>query len=134
MDILLKITDPQSEGETPWKGFPPELIVEIVDLLQRSDGNIYYPVIQKASSFASRGALPPTEIIVALGSAGVFSAVFQVISSYLTKNKDREITLEHNGSKITIKGHSLPEEKELLQKLLIKVNDFKIVKKSDSRK
>jgi hypothetical protein len=53
-------------------------------------------------------------ILIALGSAGAFSAVYQVVVSYLGRNKERELVLEIGGNKLTVKGHSLPEEKELL--------------------
>ncbi|SRR5258708_9078624 len=58
------------------------------------------------------------DIIIALGSAGAFSTVYQVVSMYLTRSKDRELTLERKDIKITIKGHRLPEERELAQLLL----------------
>jgi hypothetical protein len=57
------------------------------------------------------------EIIIALGSAGAFTALYQVISQFLLKNKDREITIERKGLKLTLKGHNLLEEKALLEQL-----------------
>jgi hypothetical protein len=57
------------------------------------------------------------DILVALGSAGAFTALYQVIASLLAKNKDRELTIERKGLKLTLKGHSLPEEKALLLQL-----------------
>ncbi len=58
-----------------------------------------------------------TQVAIALGSAGVFSTLYQAIGSYISRNQSREITLEKGKTKITIKGHSLPEEQELLKKL-----------------
>ncbi len=62
--------------------------------------------------------IPLQEIIVGLGSAGAFTALFQLISNLLLKNKDRELIIISKGTTLTLKGHSLPEEKELLERLL----------------
>jgi hypothetical protein len=63
----------------------------------------------------------PLEVIVALGSAGVFTAIFQTLSSVLLRNKDREltVTIPSQGKAITLKGHDLHEEKELLRLLAL---------------
>jgi hypothetical protein len=55
-----------------------------------------------------------SSMLVALGSAGAFTALYRVIASYIGRNKERELVLEINGNKLSVKGHSLPEEKELL--------------------
>jgi Effector Associated Constant Component 1 len=60
---------------------------------------------------------PDAEFIVALGSAGVFTALIQTINKFLERNKGREITVEREGKKITIKAHGLREEREILQEL-----------------
>jgi hypothetical protein len=68
----------------------------------------------------TRGIPSPTDIatiIVALGSAGAFTTLYQTIVKLLEKNKDREVTIEGAGTKICLKGHSFPEEMELLQKV-----------------
>lgn len=67
-------------------------------------------------SLRTRGGFP-TEIVVALGSAGAFTALYQIISNILEKDKNRELTIERDGNKITLKGHTLPEEKQLLREL-----------------
>jgi hypothetical protein len=59
----------------------------------------------------------PLEIIVALGSAGAFSGLYQIIGKLLEKNKGWEVTIESERGKITIKGPTLPEVKELLEQL-----------------
>jgi hypothetical protein len=62
-----------------------------------------------------RSASPVLDIIVELGSAGVFTALYQTLATLLTKDKDREVTIEgRGGTIITIKGHNLPEELKLL--------------------
>jgi hypothetical protein len=59
----------------------------------------------------------PAEIVVAIGSAGAFTALYQVINKFLERNKDRELRLESQGRALTIKAHSLPEEQALLKQL-----------------
>ena len=57
------------------------------------------------------------DIIVALSSAGVFTALYQVICKLIEKNKDRSVTIERGKTKISLNGYSLPEMKELLEQL-----------------
>ena len=59
----------------------------------------------------------PMDVIVALGSAGAFTALYQVICKLIEKNKDRAVTIERGKTKISINGYSLPEMKELLEQL-----------------
>lgn len=59
----------------------------------------------------------PAEIVVAIGSAGAFTAFYQVINKFLERNKDRELRLEGNGRSLSIKAHSLLEEQALLKQL-----------------
>ncbi|MCD4811489.1 hypothetical protein K8R14_02685 [bacterium] len=94
-------------------GNEPILASEVVQEINKAGIEIYPPIIRKREV-----SLTP-EIIIALGSAGAFTALYQIISKFFEKNKDREITIEHEGTKITIKGHSLPEEKELFKKLAL---------------
>jgi hypothetical protein len=54
------------------------------------------------------------EVIVVLGSASVFSTFYQILKAYLSRNKNRELIVETEKGKIAVKGHTLPEEKELL--------------------
>jgi hypothetical protein len=56
-----------------------------------------------------------SEIIVTLGSAGIFTAFYKVLLKVLDKNKNRQITIQNKETSISITGHSLPEEKELLK-------------------
>jgi hypothetical protein len=75
-------------------------------------GNVYIPVPKydknrRASEFLS------TDIIVALSSAGVFTGIFKLLASYLHRNLTREIKIQRGHTKVTIKGHALPEEQAL---------------------
>ena len=58
-----------------------------------------------------------SEILVALASGGAFATVYQVICKYIGRHEWRELVLEKGGTKITIKGHSLPEERALMREL-----------------
>ena len=62
-------------------------------------------------------SVSPGDIIVALGSAGAFTALYQVIFKLLEKNKNRAVTFEYEKTKISVTGYSLPEVKELLEQL-----------------
>ena len=93
-------------------GNDPILITEITKLITETGIEIY-------DRYLRRRGIPHLDIIVALGSAGAFTALYQVICKYLEKNKDREITIEREGTKICIKGHSVPEEKEFLKTFAI---------------
>jgi hypothetical protein len=90
---------------------PGAFVDDVVAGVRRMGGQIYFPD-------ATRGDLPIKEIIIAVGSAGVFSGLYQTIAQFLTRNKERELILEHDKTKLVLKGHSLSEEKEILRKLL----------------
>lgn len=70
---------------------------------------------------------PPVEVLVAL--AGVSGAVitatvtglYQALSKYLERDTNREVTIEVDGKKITLRGHSLKDSKQLLKELYPKV-------------
>jgi hypothetical protein len=40
-----------------------------------------------------------------------------VICKILEKNKDKELVVVHKDKQVTIKGHSVPEEKELIKQI-----------------
>jgi|GEM_PF-3491669 len=58
------------------------------------------------------------EIAVALGSAGAFTAFYKLVANFLARHKDRVIKIERNGYSVSLKGHCLAEEKELLHLLM----------------
>ncbi len=72
-----------------------------------------------------RGPSFPPEMMVALTSAGAFTTFYQVICKLLEKNKYREITIQRKGTRVSIKGHTLPEERELLEKLVPEFMHYK---------
>lgn len=118
MDELLRVSDGMKETDSPYPFYLDGAFVqELTIRVQESGGKIYHEFVPSAKEKLNHGWIPPTEVIVALGSAGVFSALYQSISSYLMRNQNRELTLEKGKVKITIKGHSLPEEMELLKEI-----------------
>jgi len=103
------------------KSLDASFITEITSLVQNSHGVIFYKApsqIPELRFELKNGVGTPEELIVALGSAGVFSAVYQSILSYLSRNQNRELTLTKGKTTITIKGHSVPDEIELLKTLV----------------
>jgi hypothetical protein len=61
------------------------------------------------------------DILLAIGSAGAFTAVYQIIASVLKKDAERELTLKLGEVVLTVKGHNLPEEQKLLSLLMPKL-------------
>jgi hypothetical protein len=57
------------------------------------------------------------EFLTFLGSAGAFTALYQIIGRVLTRYKDRELTIARDGLSVSLKGHGLAEEKDLLRQL-----------------
>jgi len=56
-------------------------------------------------------------IIVALGSAGAFTALYHALGKFLKRNKDKTLVLMRGNQKAIIKGHSRRDENELVSKL-----------------
>jgi len=92
-----------------------------------SEAKLYFPIHPDLRYIETPepmgGGEPAVELLVAFsGMAGgiitaVITAIYQSIQKYMERNANREITLEKDGQLITLKGHSLPEMKELLQLL-----------------
>ena len=123
MQYTLRVTlEPASEQTTPdtLSELSMQLAEMLSDAIHQAGGEFFIHGIP-GTGYRAPGDVPGLEMIVALGSAGVFTAVLQTIQQFLYKNKEREITLEREGKKVTkisIKGHGLSEEKELLKELL----------------
>lgn len=120
MEQLLKISNVVQPNEE-YASFDSGFVVELTLRVQAKMGEVYYQVPPPHSSSIGtelrQGSITPAEIIIALGSAGLFTAVYQAISSYLTRNEGREIQLSKGKVSITVKGHSLPDEMQLLREL-----------------
>jgi hypothetical protein len=117
MELLFKITFQDKDGHQGT--IDTDSLLALTLNTQKAGGQVYYSVPAVVEDGFGDGlevpGISPTEVIVALGSAGVFTALYQTITSYLARNKDREITLQKGKTKITIKGHSVPDEIELMQ-------------------
>lgn len=130
MDILLKISLGEEKRVPSTRSSDSALVSEIINLVQQTGG-------ETSSSWRTRGGVSPFEIIVALGYAGAFTAIYRVIRDFLNKNKDREIKIERidieQEIKVTIKGHNLPEERELLEKILPEVRSQNLKTEANMR-
>lgn len=109
-DRMIKLIASQGSND-----FYDELVVNLQFYLG-PDGKVFV-ALGEARRDGSVALLTINEIIVALGSAGAFSVLYQIVNSYLRRSDDREVTFEKDDMKITIKGHSLPEEKVLFRQL-----------------
>ncbi|MBU1165207.1 hypothetical protein KKA15_06655 [Patescibacteria group bacterium] len=108
MDNILKISSNSN--------FPLSFLIETMSALKHSASKIYYPVTN-TEYISTRGFIPPMEIIVTLGSAGAFSALYKIICDLLKRHNSKVIILEMNDTKVTLVAHSLKEEKEILEEL-----------------
>ena len=95
--------------------FTDEVLVDLVLFLGR-DGQLFVPWIERTRE--ANVIAQVHQILVALGSAGAFTAVYRVITAYLSRHKDREVTLECGDRRIVMKGHSYAEEAEIARLLL----------------
>ena len=109
-DSMIKLIAPQGSND-----FYDELVVNLQFHLG-SDGKVFV-ALGEARRDGSIALPTINEIIVTLGSAGAFSVLYQIVSAYLRRSDEREVTFEKDDMRITIKGHSLPEEKVLLKQL-----------------
>ena len=116
MEILLKLrggTDPSGR----LVGMGSAVVADVSQALRQLGGEVYAQMPE--SQPHTRGGLAsPTEIVIALGSAGAFTALYQILCKFLERNKDRVLTLERNDVKLILKGHSMPEEKDPLDQLV----------------
>jgi hypothetical protein len=62
-------------------------------------------------------------MIVALGSAGAFTAVYKIIRHWLARNKDRSVLLKTDRGEIKLSGQSAADQRELLEKLMPAILD-----------
>ena len=60
-------------------------------------------------------------MVVALGSAGAFTAVYKIICKWFDRNKNRKLIIGTPDIHITIEGHSIPEQRELLDRLKLNI-------------
>jgi hypothetical protein len=91
-------------------GDDPELLTKLTEAAEAAGLRPTLPV-------RLRTVPPAAEIILAIGSAGAFTALYQIIGSLLKKNENRELTLKLGDVELTLKGHTLPEEEALLERL-----------------
>lgn len=101
---------------------PENTTYETIHLYIKGDADLISSLIEAALQqelqvtrpIGMRGEPILTTVIATLGSAGVFTTLIQIITRLLQHNKDKELIIERKGAKIALKGHSLPEEKEII--------------------
>jgi hypothetical protein len=63
----------------------------------------------------------PNEIVIAFLAggtlSGAISGLFHILTKFLARDDARELTLEKGEKKLTMKGHSLPEERVFVAEL-----------------
>jgi hypothetical protein len=111
---LIRITcfETETESEVPF----PRLVVEEI---QTAILEISREKAEDLKSSQSRvlNSEPLVELILALGTAQVFTALVQIVIRYLDKNKKRGFVFEYGDTKISINGHNPKEAMELFDKL-----------------
>ena len=100
---ILRIRSQESGNEDPFRDLAREL------------RSIEGANVQDTASAAAR--FSEVELIVALGSAGAFTAAYNVIARYLERNKNSKVTVRKAGQEVTITGYSRSEASELLAQL-----------------
>ncbi|MCA9944788.1 MAG: hypothetical protein KC449_14970 [Anaerolineales bacterium] len=84
-------------------------------------------VVKSDVSLGGGGELVSIELLVVIATVSgsiataVITAIYQTLNKYFERDGSREITIEKDGRKITLRGHSLPESKELLDWLFPEV-------------
>jgi len=108
-----------SSGSKTVSALDEALVVRLAKGIQGAGGEVYRPIspLRTDTQFDSSQWFAPVQLVIGLGSAGVFTVMYQTLAKYLERNKDREVSIERADVKVTIKGHSLPDERELLEKL-----------------
>lgn len=144
MSDLLKISNslPESNEQMAdfmrYQGLEPQFVSELTRSIQEAKSTVYYQVPPPEPDWSpfrgSHGSGTPAEIIISLASAGVFSVTYQAIASFFARNQGRELTLTKGDVTITIKGHSLPDETELIEKLAPELLGNKAINKSKKKR
>lgn len=84
------------------------------DELKNNASNIYF-IHRFHGAETGGGPEEPSLLLTITALAPVAISIIQAVTKYLTRNDNRELTIETGKDKITLKGRSLPEEKELLE-------------------
>jgi hypothetical protein len=76
-----------------------------------------------------RGVPEVTELVVAMGSAGVFTLVYNVVKEYLRVSK-RKLTVKNGDAHVTMDGHTAEEEVAVIKALKLSLDPVKKPKPS----
>src|SRR5258708_39352136 len=99
MESLLRISASTEGPSLPpsFKGPPPDLISEIESIALKFSVRIVQPDASRSGSMAApsrasrESPFSPNDLIIPLGSAGVFSAIYQAISIFLEQHTDSRL-------------------------------------------
>jgi hypothetical protein len=120
-----------------YPGLDQQFVFELTRTVQAAKGTVFHQIAPPPPDLPDfelrHGAVSPAEVIIALGSAGVFTAVYETIKSYLERNQSRELTLAKGEVSVTIKGHTMPQERELLKLLAPELLPVKTEDQSDKK-
>jgi hypothetical protein len=87
-------------------------------IVERSGTDSATPIPATRTRSRRDVTMAPTDVVVALGSAGIFTAIYKVITTFIDRNKSRSVSLSVGNKKITITGHNMPEEVLVLNAIL----------------
>jgi hypothetical protein len=126
--ILIRVTCHDLASGSPLP-FPPALVGDIDAAVGGlpDDGGHY------GASLGARALRTyiPTELIIALGSGGVFAAVVEIVRAFAGRHHTREVTFECGDTKIAIKTDDKREAEALFTQLLAAAERLR-TKKSES--
>jgi hypothetical protein len=124
---MIKIHFPSPEGMTQAERQDLETFIGELPWRLPPDAQVYSHITPSLKYIKSEhpfgGGTPSVEILIALAGVtgsivtAVITAIYQSINKYMERDANREITVEKDGKRITLKGHSMPELKELFNSL-----------------
>ena len=90
-------------------------------------GRAAYPELAERLQAHATVRLPPgvpgplrytgAELIIALGSVGAFTAVYQIIKAYLERHRTAEVSITYGDKHVSFKGYSAPDARTLIREV-----------------
>ena len=93
----------------------PEVQSELIERLESIRIEHEVQRMQQSPLWRRRGTPAYGELLVALGSAGVFTTVWRIVTEIVKRHRSREVIISLGEVSITVKGHTHQEEEKLLQ-------------------
>ena len=102
---------------------PPVIMIRSFD----EAGRAAYPELAERLQTHATVRLPPRapgpprylgeELIIALGSAGAFTAVYQIIKAYLERHRTAEVSITYGDKHVSFKAYSAPDARTLIREV-----------------